>query len=87
MSRVPYDRLVGACADVGRELSSMRLSEDGEAYFPTNPVDFPAPTVTAITAAQDPSGSYPDESDWVMGYFHDRRSLDLFAREVVPAFR
>jgi hypothetical protein len=66
--------------------------------------------MAAITPAQDPSGSFADEIDWVMGptpddairqleplialgvtlvtvYFHDRRTLDLFAREVVPAFR
>ena len=108
--RVPYDLLVAACADVGRELSSIRLSTFGEAYFPVDPADFPVPTRTAITAAQDPSGAYADEIDWVMGptpeeairqlqplidlgvtlvtvYFHDRRTLDLFAREVIPAFQ
>jgi alkanesulfonate monooxygenase SsuD/methylene tetrahydromethanopterin reductase-like flavin-dependent oxidoreductase (luciferase family) len=107
--RVPYDRLVEACADVGRDLSSVRLSAFGEAYFPTNVADFPEPTSMAINAAQDPSGAYASETDWVMGptpadaireleplialgvslvtvYFHDRRSLDAFAREVVPAF-
>lgn len=58
----------------------------------------------------DPTGSYADEIDWIMGptpddairqlqplidlgvglvtiAFHDRRTLDLFAREVIPAFR
>lgn len=108
--RVPYDLLVAACADVGRDLSSVRLSTFGEAYFPADPAEFPIPTPTAISAAQDPSGSYADEIDWVMGptpedairqlqplidlgvtlvtvYFHDRRTLDLFAREVIPAFR
>jgi alkanesulfonate monooxygenase SsuD/methylene tetrahydromethanopterin reductase-like flavin-dependent oxidoreductase (luciferase family) len=108
--RVPYDRLVAACADVGRDLSSIRLSAGGEAYFPADPSNVvPEPTVAAVTAAQDPSGSYANEIDWVMGptpgdairqleplidlgvtlvtvYFHDRQSLDLFAREVVPAF-
>jgi alkanesulfonate monooxygenase SsuD/methylene tetrahydromethanopterin reductase-like flavin-dependent oxidoreductase (luciferase family) len=109
--RVPYDRLVAACADIGRDLSSIRLSAAGEAWFPADPADFrPEPTMAAITPAQDPSGSFADEIDWVMGptpddairqleplidlgvtlvtvYFHDRRTLDLFAREVVPAFR
>jgi hypothetical protein len=65
--------------------------------------------MAAITVAQDPSGTYADEIDWVLGptpadairqlqplidlgvtqvsvYFHDRRSVDLFAREVIPAF-
>lgn len=107
--RPPYDLLVAACAELGRNLSSIRLSASGEAYFPKNPADFPAPTKTAISTAQDPTGSYADEIDWVLGptpddairqlqplidlgvtlvtvYFHDRPTLDLFAREVVPAF-
>ena len=107
--RVPYDLLVGACADVGRNLASVRLSTAGEAYFPVDPATFPAPTPVAISAAQDPSGTYADELDWVLGptpedaiaqlrplidlgvthvtvYFHDRRSVDTFAREVIPAF-
>ena len=107
--RVPYDRLVAACADVGRDLTAVRLSTAGEAYFPVDPAMFPAPTPVPISATQDPSGSFADELDWVMGptpadaivqlrplidlgvthvtvYFHDRRSLDIFAREVIPAF-
>ena len=107
--RVPYDRLVAACADVGRDLTAIRLSTAGEAYFPVDPAMFPAPTPMPISAAQDPSGSFADELDWVMGptpgdaitqlrplidlgvthvtvFFHDRRSLDIFAREVIPAF-
>ena len=68
------------------------------------------PAPTRVSAAQDPSGSYAEEFDWVTGptpgdaicqlrplidlgvtlvtvYFHNRRTLDLFAREVIPAFR
>jgi alkanesulfonate monooxygenase SsuD/methylene tetrahydromethanopterin reductase-like flavin-dependent oxidoreductase (luciferase family) len=108
--RVPYDHLVAACAEYGRDLSSIRLSAGAEAYFPADPDDFPEPTVAAISPAQDPSGAFADEIDWVMGpttddairelqplidlgvtlvtvYFHDRRSLELFARDVIPAFR
>jgi alkanesulfonate monooxygenase SsuD/methylene tetrahydromethanopterin reductase-like flavin-dependent oxidoreductase (luciferase family) len=111
--RVPYDLLVAACADIGRDLSSIRLSAAGEAYFPADPADFPdsgSGSMATISAAQDPSGTFADEIDWVMGptpddavhqlqplidlgvtlvtvYFHDRRTLDLFAREVIPAFR
>ena len=107
--RLPYDLLVAACADVGRDLASVRLSAAGEAYFPVDPATFPAPAPVPISAAQDPSGSFVDEVDWVMGptpadaiaqlrplidlgvthvtvYFHDRRSVDIFAREVIPAF-
>lgn len=107
------EALAATCADVGRDFGTVRLSTAGEAYFPAEAGDFPAPgdgTMSSITSAQDPSGAYADEIDWVMGptpddairglrplidlgvdlvtvYFHDRRSLDIFAREVVPAFR
>jgi alkanesulfonate monooxygenase SsuD/methylene tetrahydromethanopterin reductase-like flavin-dependent oxidoreductase (luciferase family) len=107
--QVPYDRLVAACAEVGRDLKAIRLSTAGEAYFPVDQALFPTAIPVAISAAQDPSGSYADEFDWVMGptpedaiaqlrplidlgvshvtvYFHDRRSLDIFARDVIPAF-
>ena len=111
--RVPYDLLVAACADLGRDLSSIRLSTAGEAYFPTDLADFPQPgagTMATISRAQYPTGAYANEEDWVMGptpedairqlqplidlgvslvtvAFHDRRTFDLFAREVIPAFR
>ncbi len=73
--------------------------------------DYPFPSAgTRVEPEQDPSASFSNEIDWVMGptpddalrqlqplvdlgvtqvtvYFHDRRSLDLFAREVVPVFR
>jgi alkanesulfonate monooxygenase SsuD/methylene tetrahydromethanopterin reductase-like flavin-dependent oxidoreductase (luciferase family) len=110
--RVPYDLLVTACADLGRDLASVRLSTAGEAYFPTDPADFPdqgSGSMATISAAQDPTGTYAGEIDWVLGptpddairqlqplvdlgvdlvtiYFHDRRTLDLFARKVIPAF-
>ena len=107
--RIPYDLLVGACADIGRDLSAVRLSTAGEVYFPRDPADFPERTMAFTNPAQDPSGSFAEEFDWVMGptpddairelrplidlgaslvtvYFHDRRSLDIFAREVIPAF-
>jgi alkanesulfonate monooxygenase SsuD/methylene tetrahydromethanopterin reductase-like flavin-dependent oxidoreductase (luciferase family) len=108
--RVPYHLLVAACTDIGRDLSTVRLSTAGEVYFPSHPADFPHATMSITDPAQDPSGSFADEFDWVMGptpddairelrplidlgvtlvtvYFHDRRSLDIFAREVIPAFR
>ncbi|MBA2381945.1 MAG: LLM class flavin-dependent oxidoreductase [Chloroflexi bacterium] len=108
--RVPHDLLVQACASISRDLSAVRLSTAGEVYFPLHPADFPEPTLSITDLAQDPSGSFAEEFDWVMGptpddairelqplvdlgvtlvtvYFRDRRSLDLFAREVVPAFR
>ncbi|MEP6680767.1 MAG: LLM class flavin-dependent oxidoreductase [Chloroflexota bacterium] len=109
----PYELLMAACADIGRDPASVRLSTGGEVYFPADPAEFEASlsgSMATITAAQDPSGSYAEEFDWVMGptpadairglrplidlgvtqvtiYFHDRRSLDLFAGEVIPALR
>lgn len=108
------EELQRACAEVGRDWSTMGLHAAGEAYFPAQAADFPEPadptgTMASVTAAQDPVGLYADEADWVLGptpadaiaalqplvdlevtmfsiYFHDRRSLDMFAREVVPAF-
>jgi hypothetical protein len=100
---------VAACRELGRDLSSVRLSTHCEAYFPAHPADFPEPTRAQITAAQDPSGSFADEIDWVVGptpddairqlqplidlgvtlvtvYVHDRRTLERFAQEVIPAF-
>lgn len=108
--RTPYDLLVSGCAEIGRELSAVTLSTSGEVYFPADPADFPELRPVDINPAQDPSGAYAGEYDWVMGptpedairqlrplidlgvrhvtlYFHDRASLDLFAREVIPAFR
>ncbi len=107
------EALGSACEEVGRDRASIRLSTAGEAYFPADPMDFPAQgtgTMAAVTSAQDPIGAYANEVDWVMGptpedairelrplvelgvdlvtvYFHDRRTLDIFAGEVVPAFR
>jgi alkanesulfonate monooxygenase SsuD/methylene tetrahydromethanopterin reductase-like flavin-dependent oxidoreductase (luciferase family) len=106
----PYELLVAACSEIGRDLSSIQLSTFGEAYFPADARDFKTePNLAPITAAQDPSGSYSKEIDWVLGptpedairqlrplidlgvtqvtvYFHDRRSLDLFAEAVIPGF-
>jgi alkanesulfonate monooxygenase SsuD/methylene tetrahydromethanopterin reductase-like flavin-dependent oxidoreductase (luciferase family) len=109
--RIPYDRLVAGCAEIGRDLTSIVLSAGGEAFFPQRRADFtPSSTMGAVSAAQDPTGLYANEVDWVMGptpddaisdlqplvdlgvrhvsvYFHDRRTLDLFRREVIPAFQ
>jgi alkanesulfonate monooxygenase SsuD/methylene tetrahydromethanopterin reductase-like flavin-dependent oxidoreductase (luciferase family) len=66
--RAPYDLLVANCAEIGRELGSVRLSTSGEVYLPANPADFPTEATTSFAdAAQDPSGSYAGELDWVLG--------------------
>ncbi len=109
------DELRTACLEVGRDWATMGLHASGEAYFPADLADFPAldhpaGTMASVTSAQDPTGLYAGEIDWVMGptpddairqlrplidlgvtmvsvYFHDRRSAEVFAREVIPAFR
>jgi alkanesulfonate monooxygenase SsuD/methylene tetrahydromethanopterin reductase-like flavin-dependent oxidoreductase (luciferase family) len=66
--RVPCDLLVANCAEIGRPLSSMTLSTFGEVYFPEDAADFPAEMPLGFTdAAQDPSGAYADERDWILG--------------------
>ena len=43
MYRPPYDRLVRACDEVGRDLREIRLVAGIEAYFPRDRADFPEP--------------------------------------------
>ena len=66
--RVPYDLLVANCAEIGRDLASIRLSTSGEVYLPDDVSAFPRQAQLAITdPAQDPSGAFADELDWVIG--------------------
>jgi alkanesulfonate monooxygenase SsuD/methylene tetrahydromethanopterin reductase-like flavin-dependent oxidoreductase (luciferase family) len=109
--RVPYDLLVANCAELGRPLSSITLSTFGEVYFPARRGDFPTEAISGFTdPAQDPTGAFAGEYDWILGptpdeaiaglrplidlgvsqvtlYFWDRRSLEVFIREVISAFR
>jgi alkanesulfonate monooxygenase SsuD/methylene tetrahydromethanopterin reductase-like flavin-dependent oxidoreductase (luciferase family) len=43
MYQPPYDRLVQACADLGRPLSEIKLVAEFDAYFPADRADFPEP--------------------------------------------
>lgn len=50
----------------------MGLHAAGEAYFPLSTADFPDPadasgTMASVSSAQDPTGLYANEADWVMG--------------------
>jgi alkanesulfonate monooxygenase SsuD/methylene tetrahydromethanopterin reductase-like flavin-dependent oxidoreductase (luciferase family) len=104
----PYDLLVASCAEAGRDLSTIQLSTFAEAWFPVNPADHQERVPVGFTAAQDPSGAYADEFDWVLGptpedavrqlaplvelgvtqvtvYFHDSRTLTMFAEHVILA--
>lgn len=66
------EQLREACRDVGRDWATMGLHAAGEAYFPLNAADFPDPadtsgTMASVSSAQDPTGLYANEMDWVMG--------------------
>ena len=66
--RPPYELLVANCAEIGRPLSEVRLSTSGEIYLPADAADFPmAPSSSFEDPAQDPSGAYAGEMDWVLG--------------------
>src|SRR3954471_5321081 len=52
--RQPYDLLVAGCAAIGRDLTSVRLSTSGEAYFPLDRAGFPARAEASVTNEQDP---------------------------------
>ncbi|HEX2625566.1 MAG TPA: LLM class flavin-dependent oxidoreductase [Candidatus Limnocylindrales bacterium] len=66
--RPPYDLLAANCAELGRDLASVRLSTSGEVYLPTDAADFPrAPSSSFMDPAQDPAGAYAGEEDWVLG--------------------
>jgi alkanesulfonate monooxygenase SsuD/methylene tetrahydromethanopterin reductase-like flavin-dependent oxidoreductase (luciferase family) len=66
--RVPYDLLLANCAEIGRSLSSIRLSTFGEIYFPADRGDFPEEMPLAFQdPAQDPSGAFAGERDWILG--------------------
>lgn len=66
--RVPHGLLVANCAEIGRDLASITLSTSGEVYFPANTADFPTePSSSFLDPAQDPSGAFAGEMDWVMG--------------------
>jgi len=65
--RVPYDLLVGNCAEIGRDLATVTLSTFGEVYFPDDPADFPVEEAGVRPPDQDPSGAFADVTDWVLG--------------------
>jgi alkanesulfonate monooxygenase SsuD/methylene tetrahydromethanopterin reductase-like flavin-dependent oxidoreductase (luciferase family) len=66
--RVPYELLVANCADFGRPLDSITLSTFGEVYFPDRLEDFPETMPLGYTdPAQDPTGSFAEEFDWIIG--------------------
>jgi alkanesulfonate monooxygenase SsuD/methylene tetrahydromethanopterin reductase-like flavin-dependent oxidoreductase (luciferase family) len=66
--RPPYELLVQNCAEIGRDLSEVRLSSSGEVYLPDNPADFPTePSTSFVNPAEDPDGAYAGEMDWVLG--------------------
>jgi alkanesulfonate monooxygenase SsuD/methylene tetrahydromethanopterin reductase-like flavin-dependent oxidoreductase (luciferase family) len=100
MFRVPYDRLVAACAEIGRPLADVRVCCEAFAHFPDDPADFPEPWPAGyLDFMTSPLGPTPADAieqlrpflelgvaEFIVG-FEDLTTADRFAREVVPAFR
>lgn len=100
MYRVPYDRLVQACADVGRDLSEIKLSCEVQAYFPTDAADFPEPFRSGYQDFMTtPIGPTPIDAiaqlsplvelgvaEFLIGFW-DLPTIQRFVDEVIPAFR
>jgi alkanesulfonate monooxygenase SsuD/methylene tetrahydromethanopterin reductase-like flavin-dependent oxidoreductase (luciferase family) len=98
--RVPYDRLVAACAEVGRPLTDVRICCEAFAHFPGDPADFPEPWPAGyLDFMTSPLGPTPADAveqlrpflalgvaEFIVG-FEDLTTAAQFAREVVPAFR
>lgn len=98
--RVPYDRLVHSCAEVGRPLSDIRLMCEAFAHFPADPADFPEPYDSGyLDFLTTPLGPTPTDAiaqlaplaelgvaEFVVG-FEDLLTAERFVAEVLPAFR
>ena len=65
--RPPYELLVANCAEIGRDLGSIRLSTSGEVYLPVDAADFPAMAAVFDDPVQAPTGVIMGEPDWVIG--------------------
>jgi alkanesulfonate monooxygenase SsuD/methylene tetrahydromethanopterin reductase-like flavin-dependent oxidoreductase (luciferase family) len=100
MFRPPYDRLVSACADLGRPLSEVRICCEAFAHFPDDPADFPEPEWSGyLDFMTTPLGPTPADAiaqlrpflelgvaEFIVG-FEDLTTAERFARDVVPALR
>jgi alkanesulfonate monooxygenase SsuD/methylene tetrahydromethanopterin reductase-like flavin-dependent oxidoreductase (luciferase family) len=98
--RVPYDRLVQSCAEVGRPLSDIRLICEAFAHFPADPADFPEPYDSGyLDFLTTPLGPTPADAitqlaplvelgvaEFIIG-FEDLLTAARFVGEVIPAFR
>jgi alkanesulfonate monooxygenase SsuD/methylene tetrahydromethanopterin reductase-like flavin-dependent oxidoreductase (luciferase family) len=100
MFRVPYDRLVAACLEIGRPLTDIRVCCEAFAHFPADPADFPEPspagyldfmTVPLGPTARDAVAQLQPllelgVAEFIVG-FEDLATASCFASEVVPAFQ
>jgi alkanesulfonate monooxygenase SsuD/methylene tetrahydromethanopterin reductase-like flavin-dependent oxidoreductase (luciferase family) len=96
--RPGYDRLVRACADIGREIVTVHLTASVEVYFPADTADFPAPHASGYEDFMTvPLGPTPTEARReierlaelgvaeLVCYFWDLDSLRRFRDEIVAA--
>ena len=98
--RVPYERLVRACEEIGRDISEIRLVCETDVNFPSDPADFPEPYWSGYQDFMStPLGPTPEDAiaqltpmielgvaEVILG-FEDFPTLELFVDQVVPAFR
>lgn len=97
--RVPYDRLVRSCEEIGRDLAEIKLVAGCEVYFPADGADFPEPYWSGyLDFYTTPFGPTPADaidqlnrlvelgvSEFAV-VFWDLASVRRFVDEVVPAF-
>ena len=98
--RVPYERLVQSCLEIGRDISEIRLLCEADAYFPSDIADFPEPYSSGyLDFMTHPLGPTPSHAiaqltplvelgvgEFIVGFW-DLATLQRFVDEVVPAFR
>ncbi len=98
--RVPYDRLVQSCADIGRPISDVHLVCEAFAQFPADPADFQGPHDSGyLDFMTSPLGPTPADAitqlgplvelgvaEFIVG-FEDLATAEQFVAEVIPAFR
>ncbi len=98
--RVPYDRLVASCAEIGRDLSEIRLLCEAQAFFPADVADFPEPSWSGyLDFMTHPLGPTPAHAiaqltplvelgvaEFIVGFW-DLATLQQFVDEVITAFR
>ena len=94
----PYDELMDACAEIGRDPSGLWLTAEANAYFPDDPalfqavsthsyypgINFPVVGPTPAAAVEQLRPVIEAGASHIMFFPETTRTLDLFCRETVP---